>query len=94
MNPLAESVPALKPPVRVVCVGAAAVCAAAVNFALLGLFHQASSGPWVAATPQVLQALAGCDGLADRDARTHCRRELVTRVAAGPGRGTEVAAAR
>ncbi|MDO9071726.1 MAG: hypothetical protein Q7U73_00535 [Rubrivivax sp.] len=92
MNPLPKSFPAVDPAARVACVGAAAVCAAAVNIGLFGLFHAAASGPWIDATPEVLQSLAACDGLVDRDARTRCARELVTRVAASRARGTEVAA--
>lgn len=94
MTHLAEFVPDIGPVARVLCLGAAAVCAAAVNASLLGLFDQASAGPWVAATPQVLSALAACDALADRGARTSCTRELVTRLAAGQARGTVVANAR
>lgn len=68
------------PLARVACTVAAACAAAAAHVAVLGAFHVASSDPWLRPTPQVLQAQARCEALADRATREQCSRELVDRV--------------
>ena len=74
----------LSPPIRLACTAAAALCAAAINVGLLGLFDDSSSEPWLNPTPQVLQAQAQCNVLQARTARESCTRELVARTLA-PG---------
>ena len=93
MSATAHSFLRLSPLARLACTAAAAVCATAVNLALLGLFDHSSSAPWLNPTPQVLQAQAQCDTLQARTAREHCTRELVARTLA-PGLRTAQVGAR
>lgn len=93
MSVIAHSLVRLSPPVRLACTAAAAVCAAGLNLALLGLFDHSSSEPWLNPTPQVLQAQAQCDTLQARNARERCTRELVARTLA-PGLHTAQAGPR
>lgn len=82
----------LNPTQRTACALAAVACAAGVNLALLGLFHSASSDPWVNPTPQLLSAKASCDTLPDRAARTHCVQALVARALATANQPQQLAA--
>ena len=91
MNRIAESLPPLKPSTRAAFTAVAAVCAAGVNMGLLELFDQASSERWLSPTPQILQAKAQCDAKPEREARTRCAQELVTRTLALGARGERVA---
>lgn len=93
MADTAHSLLRLSPPTRLACTAVAALCAAAVNVGLLGLFDHSSSEPWLNPTPQVLQAQAQCDVLHARTARERCTRELVARTLA-PGLHTADAGAR
>lgn len=45
--------------------------------AVLGAFYQVSSEAWLAPTPEVLDAAAGCDALQSRRAREACMRTLI-----------------
>jgi hypothetical protein len=71
------------PLAHVACTVAAACAAVVVHVAVLGTFHVASSNPWLRPTPQVLQAQARCDALADRAARGQCTQQLLARVRPG-----------
>ena len=68
------------PLARVACTMAAACAAVVVHVAVISTFHVASSDPWLRPTPQVLQAQARCDALADRATRGQCMRQLLARV--------------
>jgi hypothetical protein len=90
-----ESVPILRPPVRVACMVAAAVCAAGIEVGLFGLFDRASSERWLRPTPQLLSAKAECDALSGRAERTQCAQALVARTLAAidrPEQAVQVAA--
>lgn len=80
MNHTSRPFVGLKPGPRLACTAVAAMCAAALNLGLLGLFDRASSARWLNPTPLVLQAQAQCEALASRGARQHCIQALVARV--------------
>ncbi|MDE2146365.1 MAG: hypothetical protein KGJ24_06725 [Burkholderiales bacterium] len=93
--PVASAAPAGFPRLpagrRLACTAAAAASSAALSAALLGLFGQASSQPWLAPTPELLQAQAQCEALPQVAQRSPCTQALVARTLAAGGRGVRLA---
>lgn len=56
---------------------AAATASVGVLSAVLLAFHTAGPPVWLAPTPDVLEAAASCDRYPERQAREHCRQQLV-----------------
>ena len=61
-----------RPGGRVYAAAAASLCSAAVLGAVLSLFAQASSDPWLKPTPALLEALAQCRAMPQRVERERC----------------------
>ncbi|MDE2082329.1 MAG: hypothetical protein KGI90_13350 [Burkholderiales bacterium] len=77
---------------RLACSAAATGCSAALGAALLALFGQASSQPWLVPTPQLLQAQAQCEALPQVAQRSPCTQALVARTLAAGSRTERLAA--
>lgn len=68
------------------CAGAAGalLTSGGLLAALLGLFFQASSQPWLQPTPDVLQLAAGCQARPLRAERSVCLQQLLAQRAPPP----------
>ena len=59
----------------------AAIAAATITFSVFGglllVFDKASPRQWLAPSQEVIEMVEGCDSLADRAHRDHCKRSFV-----------------
>lgn len=74
-----RAVPRLRPGARLASLVGAALTGGGVLLAVVGVFFQASSQPWLQASPQVLEIAAACKAKPLRRDQDDCLRTLVAR---------------
>jgi hypothetical protein len=63
---------------RLAAAAAALAATASICAAMLLSFHSASPQQWLAPSPELMEAAAGCELLATRETRDGCKQALVT----------------
>lgn len=78
---------------RIACASASLLTCAGLFAAVIGLFGQASSTPWLPDTPEATALASACQAQPSRSARAACMSQLVAQWQAPDRRAVRVAAA-